>query len=93
MWLNTPFAGPDIALNGIGGIISRIWTIPPTLFATTRKHLFNKNIDILLIKGEVVMVLPLFFPLILLSLFYYSSPLTQIDAFTFINSHRISVFI
>lgn len=62
--MNISFAGPGIDLNRIDSTISNTLTILSTLFATTKKSLLNENVDIFLVKGEVITVLP-FLPLVL----------------------------
>ena len=50
--------------------------MPPTLFATTKKPVLNKNIDIFFVKEEVITVLSPFFYFIHLLLFFYFSLVT-----------------
>lgn len=59
--MNTLFAGLGIDLNRIDGIISKTLTMLPTLFATTRGPLLDKNVNILLIREEIVTVINLNF--------------------------------
>lgn len=67
MRLSISFIRPDMDLNEIDNTISRILTILPTLFVTTKRFFFNKNVNILLVKGEVITILSLFTPIPLLS--------------------------
>lgn len=69
MQLNTLFIELNTDLNKINGIISRILTIYPTLFAAIKELLVNKNVNIFVIKREIVTNLHFLSFLPLLSLF------------------------